>query len=43
MSGFKSTGLFPPSIDMMMRRLEKFTSLGTKRGETLESEVRLQI
>nr|CCA18230.1 hypothetical protein ALNC14_043730 [Albugo laibachii Nc14] len=41
-NGFAATGLFPPSIDMMVRRLGKFTGCA-KRGDRLGLEVWLQI
>ncbi|TYZ60482.1 hypothetical protein PybrP1_006926 [[Pythium] brassicae (nom. inval.)] len=41
-NGFAATGLSPPSIDMMVRRLGKFAG-STTRGDRLGSDTWLQI
>nr|CCA18121.1 hypothetical protein ALNC14_042640 [Albugo laibachii Nc14] len=41
-NGFAATGLFPPSIDMMVRQLGKFTVIA-KRGDRLGLQAWLQI
>nr|CCA28270.1 AlNc14C1922G13103 [Albugo laibachii Nc14] len=41
-NGFPATGLFPPSVDMMVRRLGKFTG-SAKRGDRLGLETWFQI